>query len=109
MSAAKKTQASEAGIHEAVDRSKWPHGPWDNEPDRAEFKHLGFPCLLVRQSQSGHWCGYVAVPPGHPWHGLEDYAAYRLDVEVHGGITYGNKCAGKVCHVPAPGEPDDVT
>ncbi|SLF32685.1 Uncharacterised protein [Mycobacteroides abscessus subsp. bolletii] len=30
--------------------------------------------------------GYVRVPEGHPWFGL-DYEA--IDVEVHGGLTYG--------------------
>jgi hypothetical protein len=37
-----------------------------------------------------------------------------MDVEecydVHGGLTYSNKCCEKsgICHVPAPGMPDDV-
>lgn len=88
----------------SIDKSGWGPGPWQDEPDRVEFEHLGFPCLMVRQKSHGGWCGYVAVPPGHPWHG----AGYDLDVEIHGGITYGEKCAGEICHVPKPGEPDDV-
>ena len=35
----------------------------------------------------GHRCGYVTVPDGHPCEG-KDYD--ELDVEVHGGLTYGN-------------------
>ncbi len=87
-----------------IDRSTWPAGPWDTEPDRVEFEHLGFPCLVVRVD-GGHLCGYVAMPPGHPWHGkdMDDVGA-----DVHGGITYAQGCRGNVCHVPKPGEPDDV-
>lgn len=30
------------------------------------------------------------------------------EIEVHGGLTYSDKCTGKICHVPEPGESDDV-
>lgn len=70
-----------------VDRSSWPPGPWDGEPlDRLEFEHAGFPCLLNRGPQ-GAWCGYVAVPPGHPA-AVTDYDS-DIEVHVHGGLTYG--------------------
>jgi hypothetical protein len=83
---------------------RWGIGPWDNEPDRVEWRTAaGYPALARRNSHFGFWCGYVAVPPGHPWHGQEDIPA-----EVHGGITYTHQCAGDICHVPGPGEPDDV-
>ena len=36
----------------------------------------------------------------------KDYNA--LDVEVHGGLTYAGECSGSICHVPKPGEPDNV-
>ncbi len=93
-------------IKASIDKSAWGPGPWQDEPDRVEFEHLGFPCLIIRQAHSGGLCGYVAVPPGHPWHGV-DFAGCASDVEhpdVHGGVTYSRKC----CHVPKPGEPDDV-
>lgn len=86
------------------DKEKWGPGPWQNEPDRLEFEHAGLPCLMVRSSL-GNWCGYAAVPPGHPFHG-QHYD--KPDVEAHGGLTYGGACAGSICHVPKPGEPDDV-
>jgi hypothetical protein len=35
----------------------------------------------------GHRCGYVTVPDGHPCEG-KDYD--ELDVEVHGGLTFGD-------------------
>jgi hypothetical protein len=62
------------------------------------------PCLLKR-NDFGVWCGYAAVPPGHPLHGK------RYDepaVEVHGGLTYSDACSGTICHEPKPGEPDNV-
>jgi hypothetical protein len=88
-----------------IDRSGWPKGPWDDEPDRHEWRtKAGYPGLAVRHSL-GHWCGYVAVPPGHAAYGKDDDAA---GVSVHGGITYASVCNGDICHVPEPGEPDDV-
>jgi hypothetical protein len=91
-------------VSEPVDRSGWPAGPWDGEPDRVEFEHAGLPCLLNR-SHLGAWCGYAAVSPGHALHG-KSYEA--PDVDVHGGLTYADACFGPICHVPKPGEPDDV-
>ncbi len=89
-----------------MDKSKWGDGPWQTEPDRKEWEHAGFPCLIVRVESHGALCGYVAVPPGHPWHGkgYDDIDG----ADVHGGLTYASKCSGKVCHVPKPGESDDV-
>ena len=99
--------------HPPVDRTGWLSGPWDNEPDRWEGEHEGFPLLAVRNRYFGHWCGYVAVPPGHPWHGVTfdlSTADHEGEAEpsVHGGVTYTDSCAGDVCHVPKPGEPDSV-
>jgi hypothetical protein len=76
-----------------------------DEPDRWEGEHVGLPLLAIRHPRLGHWCGYVAVPPSHPLHG-QDYGA--PDIAVHGGFTYANACHGAVCHVPKPGEPDNV-
>lgn len=89
-----------------VDRSGWPAGEWDDEPDRIEWRSEGgLPCLMLR-NRMGAWCGYVAVQPGHPWHGSG--ALGLADVDVHGGVTYGDKCGGRICHVPQPGESADV-
>lgn len=87
-----------------IPKSEWGDGPWQNEPDRAEFKHAGMACMISR-GPYGAWCGYVAVPAGHPCYEV-NYG--NLDVEVHGEPTYSNKCGGHICHVPEPGEPDDV-
>jgi hypothetical protein len=91
------------------DRTGWQSGAWDTEPDRIEWRWLGPPrlaCLIVR-GPSGALCGYVGVPPGHPYHG-RDYG--KCDVDVHGSLTYSDKCAegGQICHVARLGEADDV-
>jgi hypothetical protein len=89
-------------------RPSWARGPWDTEPDRLEWKTAaGLPALLVR-TDMGHLCGYVAVPPGHPLYGKDDSADLVGEIPCHGGVTYASRCAGAICHVPAPGEPDDV-
>lgn len=88
-----------------AERAKWPKGPWDAEPDRAEWKSdVGYPCLAIRGAM-GCWCGYVGVPPTHPAYG-KSYDV--VNVEVHGGLTYANKCRGYICQVSALGDPDDV-
>jgi len=90
-----------------VDRTGWPRGEWDNEPDRVEWRsEHGFPCLIVR-GPMGNLCGYVGVSPGHPWY-EQSYNSVEPDPHVHGGLTYSNSCAGHICHVPEPGEPDHV-
>lgn len=86
------------------DKSKWRRGPWDNEPDRVDFIHAGFSCFMLRNDM-GHWCGYVGVPSSHPAY-MKSYD--DVDVRVHGGLTYADKCNDVICHVPEPGMPDDV-
>lgn len=94
-------------------RKDWRPGPWDQEPNREEFRHEGLPCIIQR-GPSGAWCGYVGVPSGHPLHGVDIFAhqeeerAPLWDLSVHGGITYSERCAGSICHIPRPGESDDV-
>jgi hypothetical protein len=76
------------------DRSAWPPGPWDDEPDRIEWldDSTGLHCLMLR-SRIGAWCGYVAVPNGHPWHdrGYDD-----VEADVHGGLTYAEHCRSDI-------------
>jgi hypothetical protein len=97
-------------IHEEryVDKSNWPKGQWNDEPDKLHFvdRQTGMDCLIVR-GPSGALCGYVAVEEGHPAFGA-DYN--RVQVSVHGGLTYASACQedGKICHVPRTGKPDHV-
>ena len=91
-----------------VDKSTWGDGPWQQEPDRVQWEHAGLDCLMVRVQTHGAWCGYVGVPQGHPAHGKGYDDASLESIEVHGGLTYADACQGRICHVPAPGRPDDV-
>ncbi len=94
------------------DKADWGPGPWQDEPDKVQWVDpaTGLDCLAVRNG-IGAWCGYVGVPPGHPWHGV-DYDA--PDVDVHGGLTFAAACAEDapeghgICHVPFPGREPDV-
>jgi hypothetical protein len=61
-----------------VDKSTWGEGEWQREPDKKQWQdaETGLPCLIVRNN-GGALCGYVGVPPGHPWHG-KDYSDCTL-------------------------------
>lgn len=98
--------------YKTVDKSRWPRGAWDSEPDKLQFSDpaTGLPCLIVR-AHSGSLCGYVGVVEGHPAFG-KDYE--KVDVDVHGGLTYSGFCQHTsdertgVCHVPGTGDPEQV-
>jgi hypothetical protein len=92
----------------AVDRTDWPPGPWDDELDRYDFKTAaGLPAIIYRNGM-GALCGYVGVAPGHPCHGKECSEEPFRGLRVHGGVSYAAACNETICHVPAPGEPDNV-
>jgi len=95
-----------------IDKSSWPNGEWMHEPDKMQYTEgvTGFPCLIVR-GPSGALCGYVGVTKGHKYFNV-DYN--NVPVDVHGGLTYSNKCqshddeAHGVCHIVETGEDEDV-
>lgn len=74
-----------------VNRIGWPPGPWDSEPDRVgPFVHEGLICFL-RRHRWGYWCGYVGVPPDHPFHGwdTDDFQSLPVTMlEDEREITY---------------------
>ncbi len=85
---------------------KWESGPWDGEPDKVLWRDeaTGLHCI-ARRGGIGAWCGYVAVEPGHPAHGLSsDQVHERLpDLSVHGGLTFAEGChdtgeQDAICH-----------
>lgn len=41
----------------------------------------------VTSNGIGYRCGYVRIPPGHPWHG-KGYDDVKPYPEVHGGLTF---------------------
>jgi hypothetical protein len=74
-------------------KQEWGPGPWQNEVDFQAWDYMGFSCIAVRHEHFGHFCGYLAVPPDHPWHGQSDEDLMGEEegaecVDVHGGITY---------------------
>ncbi len=51
-----------------------------------EWIHAGLQCAVTMARERSFRCGYVRVPPGHPLHG----ASYPTpEVEVHGGLSFG--------------------
>lgn len=71
---------------------------WLDEPDRVEFEHAGYECLIIRHSELRHLCGYVAVLRGHPCYGKYcDRIPYEdlLPVSVHGGLTLSEEGDGE--------------
>jgi hypothetical protein len=97
-----------------IDKSGWERGAWDSEPDKIQWqdRSTGLPCLAVRQPSMGNWCGYVGVARLHPYF-ERAYDDEIVALRCHGGLTYSAHCQKGdpehgVCHIPAPGEPDDV-
>lgn len=74
-----------------IDKTKWPRGPWDDEPDHLEFEHCGLPCVVNRVTGPRHLCGYVGVPNSHRDYGADYDNAPNY--ECHGGLTYSAKNA----------------
>jgi len=86
------------------DKSRWGKGEWNQEPDRVDFIHAGFSCFILRNVM-GNWCGYVGVPSNHSCY---EKQCDDVLVEIHGGLTYAEKCSPPICHIPKEGMPEDV-
>ena len=52
----------------------------------AEGVYCGHEWVVVHNG-NGYRCGYIKVPPGHPWHG-RDYSDSLWEPDVHGGLTF---------------------
>lgn len=78
-----------------IDKDAWGPGPWQEEPDREEWRHepTRLPCMIIRDPESGVLCGYVGVPPIHPLHGR---SGTDKGLEAHCGVTYSNKSIGEI-------------
>jgi hypothetical protein len=59
-------------------------GPGNNSPMFYEGVRSGLTVRVVPVLE--HVCGYVKLPEGHPWLGLEDL--WDIPARVHGGISY---------------------
>lgn len=62
----------------------------------AEGEHLGFKWTVVH-NRMGYRCGYVRVPVGHPWHGVDHDS---IGADCHGGLTFSQ--ADVPCSAPGP-------
>ena len=71
---------------------RWGNREWVEEPDEVTFNYRGIKCLILRIASQylelGHLCGYIEINLEHPW-AKED--PFKLNLDVHGGITYGNE------------------
>ena len=96
----------------------WPAGPWDDEPDKAEWRDeaTGLPCMIKR-NHLGALCGYVGAPRAHALYGIHySDAEDVLEYAGHCGLTYSATCDERgeecpedtICHLPLEGEDDDV-
>jgi hypothetical protein len=49
----------------------------------------GLTCFVIRYDRHDgpHYCGYVRIPPGHPWYRMESHEIPD-DGGVYGGITF---------------------
>ncbi len=71
------------------DRSGWPRLAqaeadgvyWIDSPTNLD-------CMIIRSPQVS-WCGYVAVPPLHPWY-KRPYQDIEHLVTIHGGLTFSD-------------------
>lgn len=100
--------------YRTMDKSAWGPGPWQDEPDKAQYQDevTGYPCLIVRNFL-GALCGYVGVNKGHPAYGREYDDELLQGIYIHGGLSFAGGCqkgeeSRAICHLPEPGEPDDV-
>src|SRR5215831_16238351 len=77
----------------AAENEQWGPGPWDQEPDKCQWidEATGLDCMALR-NRMGAWCGYVGIPPEHPLHGLDYDDVGTWDFEVHGGLTFADRC-----------------
>ena len=82
-------------IQDKYKEKRTKEGPWTTEPSRVEFEHQGYPCLAVRNEVLFNWCGYVGLKPDHPMYGM-NYD--KVNVNVHGGLTYSDYCRERICH-----------
>jgi hypothetical protein len=96
-----------AAALEAIDKSTWGDGPWQTEPDRLQWQHAGYACLIVRHPRHGFLCGYVGVDSEHPYFG-ENWREFTEHLQTRVDVNYSDKCGGAVCHVPEPGMPANV-
>lgn len=74
----------------------WGYGEWVEEPELAEFTHLGLKCRVKRcflpESDGslfgGYLVGYVRIPVEIPLSHIKIAELYNIPLDIHGGVTY---------------------
>ena len=94
-----------------IDKTTWGIGPWTDEVDKIQWldEATSLPCLIVR-GPIGNLCGYVGVNSTHPYF-QKSYNLIEHDIDVHGGLTFSDKCQKAVegvCHLVENNEDDNV-
>lgn len=72
-------------------------GPWLGEADKLSWhdEETGLECIMLRDVNGGHLCGYVGVPRDHPlWGWGHEAVPVELGISVHGGLNYSRICDG---------------
>jgi len=87
-------------------------GEWKYEPDKMQWvdPETKLDCMIVRHDRLYHLCGYVGVPKSHSCFGKNYDDVY---VEVHGGLTFSEKCNPEpndmgICHIKELGTNEEV-
>ncbi len=88
-------------------KSEWGDGPWQTEPDFRSWCAHGLACIMNRPPMHGAWCGYVGVPPDHPWYGKK-YSEIDSDTECHGGLTYCSAACDPLRFLPELLHPNEA-
>jgi hypothetical protein len=76
--------------------------PWIAVEGGGKYKDYEY---LIVLNHHGHRCGYVAIPAKHPandvgysmnkfYKGMEEFNYHKLDIDCHGGLTFGSKNHG---------------
>lgn len=72
------------------DKDQWGDGPWQTEPDRVQWQdeETGYWCLIRRNWRIGQLCGYVAIPPDHPYFQKRDSENTESSSDVYMKLTH---------------------
>lgn len=84
--------------NQKIDRSNWPRGEWNDEPDFLQWidEKTGLLCEIKR-SPRGHLCGYVCV----------NHKNEEIGFEAHGGVTFYEEKFGFDCAHAGDGNPSE--
>ena len=79
-----------------INRTNWPAGPWDDEPDTLEFidDFTGMECEIKRNFM-GSLCGYVGIAPEHPYYGKTYSDPLLKKLDMHDGLTCSRRLNNK--------------